>query len=425
MSENNADSVSETLLSAESTYKSNKVKRWIVILLIIIAIAIIYSFLNSGAETNYSYKTTKISRGDITLTVTAAGTLQPLNQVQVGSEISGLIEEVLVEANDFVKKGQVLAKINTDQLQAKLLQSQAALNLAKARLKEAEATVKETENNWLRKQELAKTDMCSREECDAAEASFLRAKASFASSKAQVFQAKAQVDADQTMLAKAAIRAPINGIVLLRNVEPGQTVAASFQTPVLFTLAEDLSHMQLYVDVDEADIGKVNRGQKASFTVDAYPQRRFKAEIIKVHFAPKIVQDVVTYEALLQVNNKELLLRPGMTATADIISQQISSALLVPNAALRFIPPLSNNNQKQSGTSVIRTILPGPPPRTPKQRKAADNKDGNKRVWIIENNEPTPVSIMTGITNGRSSEIISGDIKEGTEVIIDAIRMKK
>ncbi|MDX1812039.1 MAG: efflux RND transporter periplasmic adaptor subunit, partial [Gammaproteobacteria bacterium] len=239
-----------------------------------------------------------------------------------------------------------------------------------------------------------------------------------------VFQAKAQVDSDQTLLSKADIRAPINGLVLERNIEPGQTVAASFQTPVLFTLAEDLSQMRLHVDIDEADIGQIATGQKARFSVDAFPERKFKAEITKVHFAPKIVQDVVTYEALLQVNNQELILRPGMTATADIISQQIKNALQVPNAALRFTPP-TNNTARRSRSSVLQTILPGPRRRTADQAKKVESKGSQRQLWLLVNGEPQAVPVTTGVSNGRMTEILSGDIEEGSEVIVDAIRIKK
>lgn len=420
MPETNSESVSESLQQEEHAAKSGKYKRWLGILIIAIFLVGIFSYINRGPKAEYNYQTTTVERGNITVTITAAGTLQPLNQVQVGSEISGLIEEVLVDANDFVEKNQVLARIDTDQLQAKLQQSQAALRVAQARHKEAQATVRETENIWRRKQELAKTGMCTQEECEAAEASYLRAKAAVASAQAQVFQAEAQVEADQTLLAKAQIRAPINGIVLSRNVEPGQTVAASFQTPVLFTLAEDLRRMQLHVDVDEADIGQIATRQQATFSVDAYPQQRFEAEITKVYFAPKVVQDVVTYEALLQVNNEELLLRPGMTATADIITQQVDDALLVPNAALRFAPPAVRDTR----SSVLRSILPGPPPQAPKQRKIVDSIGVQRPIWTLEDDEPAPISVTVGVTNGRMTQIMSSDVKAGMEVIVDAIRIK-
>ena len=417
-------SVSETLGQETHRTKSIKYRRWAILGVILLLIVGAYLYFASTPKPQFTYKTAKIQRGDIALTVTAAGTLQPLNQVQVGSEISGLIQEVLVDYNDVVKKGQILAKLDTDQLRAKYLQSEASLQLSNAKLTEAQTTLKESRQTWLRTQELEKTQMSSKEQRDAAEASYLRARAGVASAKAQVVLSKALLDSDKTLLEKTNIRAPINGIVLSRNVEPGQTVAASFQTPVLFTLAEDLSRMELHVDVDEADIGVVKAGQKATFTVDAYPHRTFNAKIVKVYFAPKVVQDVVTYEALLQVDNKDMALLPGMTATADIVSKESKDVLLVPNAALRFSPTETTKTTQKSRSSVWRTLLPGPPPHTTRQQVRTTNGH-NQTLWILENGELTSIPVKTGITNGRESEIFSDKLKEGQAVVTDAIRVKK
>jgi HlyD family secretion protein len=248
----------------------------------------------------------------------------------------------------------------------------------------------------------------------------LRAKASVASSKAQVSQAKATLEANETDLAKTVIRSPVNGIVLNRDIEPGQTVAASFQAPVLFTLAEDLTQMELSVDVDEADVGMVKNGQDAVFTVDAYPEREFSAKILKVKFGSNASEGVVTYETLLHVDNNELLLRPGMTATAEIIVNNIKDTMLVPNMALRFEPPFVKNGSG-SGTgsrSFMSRFMPGPPRRFRNTSEQPEKKEtSNKKVWILKNNLPEPVDIITGSTDGNYTQVISGQLEPGMSII--------
>lgn len=390
---------------------------WIGLVILFVLITLIFNYITANKHTTIQFKTAEAQRGNLVITVTATGTLEPVNQVEVGTEVSGTIESVNADYNDHVKVGQVLARLETDQLDARLRQSKASLDLARARVREAEATVIETRNNFKRAKELAKKGLCSKETCDAAEAAYKRAEAALTSANAQVTQSKAQLDADQTALEKAVIHSPVNGIVLKRSVEPGQTVAASFQAPVLFTLAEDLTRMELHADIDEADVGQVKVDQSASFTVDAYPDRDFSARLLKVYYAPKVVQDVVTYEALLSVDNTELLLRPGMTATADIIIKNIEDALLVPNAALRFSPP-----QTKTEPSAIRSILPGPHRHEEKQRKILLSEKTQQQVWLLQDGKPVAIPVTIGATNGRMTEILDGDIKPGTSLLVDVIR---
>jgi len=400
----------------QQTKGRKRLMLWLGAVIALVLLVIVVSYLNSDKDTAIHFKTVEVQAGDLTVTVTATGELEPVKQVEVGTEVSGTIQSVEVDYNDRVKVGQVLVRLDTDQLEAKFRQSQASLALAKARVKEAEATVIETRNKHHRSKELAKTGLCSQEECDTTEAAYKRAEAAHASTRAQVTQARAQLDADQTALKKAVIHSPINGIVLKRNVEPGQTVAASFQAPVLFTLAEDLAKMELHVDIDEADVGQVQEGQKASFTVDAYPDRLFLARILKVYYAPQVVQDVVTYEALLSVDNSELLLRPGMTATADIIIKQVENVMLVPNAALRFTPP-----QTTPDASVMRSILPGPPRAPGKQRKVILSEKTQQRVWTLQDNVAVAIPVTIGVTDGRVTEILDGDIKPGMPLLVDTV----
>ena len=415
--------IAQTLGLVPSTGKRGHYLKWagIVIVLCVVIIVVMQLAAIDRSQT-VRYSTVEATRGKLTVTVTATGTLQPVNQVDVGSEISGTIKTVMVDFNDRVEQGQVLATLDTDQLQAKVNQALASLALAGAQVKQSEATVIETRNKLRRANELAKTGACSQDDCDTAQATYDRAVAELARSKAQVAQAQATLDAEQTILSKASLLSPINGIVLNRDAEPGQTVAASFQTPVLFTLAENLAQMELHVDVDEADVGQVRQGQDARFTVDAYPGKDFPAKITEVHFASQTVEGVVTYETVLGVDNSALLLRPGMTATADIMVQQIDDALLVPNAALRFTPPTLDS--QKSGDGLLRSLLPRPP-HPAKNREKADTDEKKQKVWRLHNGQAVATSITTGATDGINTEVLDGDIEPGTVLIVDTIGKSK
>jgi HlyD family secretion protein len=388
--------------------------------------ALIVLFTRNKAE-SVQFKTQPASRGDITMKVSATGNLEPTNQVDVGSELSGIIETVEVDHNDQVKVNQVLARLDTDKLEAQVLQSKAALESARAQVLQAQATLRETrlEIQRLKKAyELSGGKVPSRYDLDGAEAALARAHADEASAKAQVAKAQATLQAEETDLAKAAIRSPINGIVLSRNVEPGQTVAASLQAPVLFTLAENLTQMELHVDVDEADVGQVKEGQDATFTVDAYPEGIFEALITQVRYGPQNTDGVVTYETVLKVDNSNLLLRPGMTATADITVQKVTNAILVPNAALRFTPPTRKEAKKKKrsdGGSVMGKLMPRPP--RPQKRSSNNHPDEAKtttsrRVWTLNDGRLVPIPVKTGATDGIMTEILEGDIAPGTELVV-------
>jgi HlyD family secretion protein len=372
------------------------------------------------ADSVVNYVTAEVQRGHLTITVTATGTLQPVNQVDVGSELSGITDAVEVDYNDRVKVGQVLARLDTDKLQAQTLQSQAALEAAQARVLEAQATVLETDLRSQRCERLTAKKMCSQEDVDTSLAAYKRASAAEERARAQVSEARAKLDADLTNLAKAVIHSPIDGIVLVRNVEPGQTVAATFQAPVLFTLAEDLARMELHVDVDEADVGLVAAGQTATFSVDAYPERIFPARITQVRFGAKEVDGVVTYETLLDVDNSDLSLRPGMTATADITVRSIENALLAPNAALRFTPPVQDK-KPSSGGLISQLIRRGPPRSDSRKRKkkGADNK--RRRVWVSRDGVPVEMSVTIGATDGVMTEVTGGEVEPGMMLIVDTL----
>ena len=365
-----------------------------------------------SSEQEQEYRTGDVERGDIVATVTATGALQPVNSVDIGAEVSGQIAEVFVDFNDRVTEGQLLAVLNTDTLRARVLQSRASLAAARAQVEDAKATVSETKDKYERSQELAKTGFVSRQTLDSAEASAARALANLSSAEAQVEVATATLSSDETALSKAEIVSPINGVVLSRSVEPGQVVAASFQTPVLFELAEDLTKMQLEVDVDEADIGQVEEGQNASFVVDAFQNRRYPATITQVRFAPKTVDSVVTYQAVLVLDNDDLSLRPGMTATATITTAASDDALTVPNAALRFDPSMTLDRESRRRGGFFSRMFS-----RANRDVSDDDKAGQRRsVWLIEDDDLRPVEVEVGITDGQRTEIIKGTLDVGDRV---------
>jgi HlyD family secretion protein len=421
--------VGESLGIDQSPGRANRLKRWLVVaVLAIIGITIAVVWKMSDESDSMDYQTEKARQGNLTVTVTATGTLEPINQVDVGTEVSGTIETVEVDYNDDVKVGQVLAKLDTSKFQAQVLQSRAALESARARVLEAQATVSEMRNELARLKrvrELSDNKVPSQHDLDAAQAALQRAEADEANAKAQVSEAEATLDFNETDLSKAVIRSPINGIVLARSVEPGQTVAASLQAPVLFTLAEDLTQMELHVDVDEADVGLVKGGQEATFTVDAYPDRDFPARITQVRYGSQTVDGVVTYETVLTVDNSDLSLRPGMTATADITVKKIENAVLVPNAALRFAPPVEEKEAPSNQGSIVNKLLPHPPRRTPKRPEGATADRKQQRVWTVRDGQLVAIAVTTGATDGTMTEVITGDVEAGMTLVVDTARERK
>lgn len=403
-------------------------KYHIIVLTAILVVAAIIIWKTADKKMVPQYKTEQVRRGELTVIVTATGTLQPTNTVSVGSELSGIIKSVEVNYNDRVKVGQILARLDTSKLEAQLAQSRAALESAKAKVLQSQATVGETRSKLKQYQkvsELSNGKVPSQSEMDAAEAAFERAKADAAGAIAAVSQAQAAFQSNETDLSKSIIRSPINGVVLTRNIEPGQTVAASFQAPVLFTLAEDLAHMELHVNVDEADVGKVQEGQNAIFSVSAYPNRAFEARITQTRFASTTTLGVVTYETVLKVSNTDLSLRPGMTATANITVKKVEDAILISSAALRFTPPVNEDKAESSGGSLISKLLPRPPRQPAKQRIETPDKKRRQQVWILENGQLSPISITTGSANGGMTEVVAGDIQTGMEVVVDTISGSK
>ena len=403
MSEANKDVAERLGLSNNRIGQGGGWRRWladhrflvgVIILASIVGVIWIVSTRNAS---DTQYISEPIARGDLKVIVTATGSIEPETSVIVGSEISGRIDKVNVDYNDEVKKGDVLAEIDTTSLKNTLAISQATLAESRATLLQFEATRIEAVTQWKRTKGLAASHAVSQLDVDTALAALKRAEANYAGGKARVKADEARVAADETSLSKAVIKSPIDGVVIERDIEPGQTVAATFQTPTLFTLADNLSHMELQVDVDEADVGEVEEGQNALFTVDAYPNRQFKARIEKLRYASTTTNNVVSYVAVLSVDNSDLALRPGMTATAEITTAEKKNVLLVPNGATRFTPPgMTAPTAEMADGSIIR-----------------------KTVWILKNDKPVSVSLHLGLTNGQQTEVIDGDLKVGDVALTD------
>jgi HlyD family secretion protein len=408
---------------AQLSDRRGHLKRWLFLLVIagIIVVYVVYK-MKGGTTDKMQFKLEQIQRGNLTIVVTATGTLEPTNEVEVGSELSGRIDSVEVDYNARVKEGQILAKLDTSKLKAQETQYKASLASAEAKVLQAKATLTEARNKLTRYQnvrQMSEGKVPSQTEYDAAIASLERAQADIASTEASVSQAKASLEACQTDLTKATICSPINGIVLIRGIETGQTVAASFSTPVLFKIAEDLARMELHVDVDEADIGKVKEGQDATFTVDAYPDNTFNAKIIQTRYGAKTTSGVVTYETVLKVDNNDLSLRPGMTATADIIVTKIDNAVLVPNSALRFQMPSEDSIKPKSGG--LGSIFPRPPGMKTEQNNTVVIKGKKQQIWVLKDGQTAAVPVTIGVTDGISTEILEGDIEPGMSLIVDIL----
>jgi len=417
--------IARTLGATRSQGRRRRLKQLLVLLCLGTAAVSATAVWRATRTTNGpQYKTQEARRGNLTVTVSATGTLQPTNQVDVSSELSGTVRSVEATYNDRVKVGQVLARLDTTKLEAQTLQYRAALDAARAKVLQTQATVAEARAALARLQrarELSGGKLPSQADLDSAVATLARADADEASAAAAVSQAKATLDANETDLGKAVLRSPINGVVLTRSVEPGQTVAASLQAPVLFTLAEDLAQMELHVYVDEADVGRVKEGQPGTFTVDAYPGRAFQARIAQVRYNSKTVSGVVTYETVLSLNNADLSLRPGMTGTAVIAVQKVENRVLVPNTALRFTPPTGQEQAPGSGGGLLRRLLPGPPPAPPKTHADASGDAKQPRVWTMRDGQPVAIPVTVGSTDGIRTEILGGDVEPGMALVVDTI----
>jgi HlyD family secretion protein len=395
-----------------------------VTLILLLGVGIWYWQARRAASALPSYTTQVVARGNLTLTVTANGTIQPTRSINIGSELSGTVLKVNVDVNDVIKKGQVLVELDPSKLRDQVLRSKAALAAANAKVAQTGATIKEATATLNRLKEVARLSggkVPSKTELDTGRATLDRALGDDASARAGVNDARAALSTDQINLSKASISAPDDGVVLTRNVDPGNAVAASLQAVTLFTVAEDLAKLRLWVYVDEADVGAVKTGQEATFTVSAYPTRNFPARITRVGFGSTITDNVVTYLTYLDVDNADLSLRPGMTATATITAAQRNDVLLVPNTALRFTPTTTEDQSAKKAVAV--SLLPSMPrSNTRKSAATSASTAAAKQVWVVSQDGKgiaMAVAVTPGISDGHMTEITGGDLKVGMLVITD------
>ena len=384
-------------------------------LLVLAAAAIGAYQLYGNSAVRIDYTTVPAAKADLTVQVSATGTLQPLTQVDISSELSGIIRTVAVSENQQIRKGDVLAALDTSRLEAQIERARASAKAAEANVENARITLKENEQTLARTAELAKRGQATSQALEAATATRDRAVAALDSAEANLAIANADLKLQQSDLDKSTIYAPIDGIVLTRSVDPGQTVASSLQAPVLFVIAADLKSMELKAAIDEADIGAVKIGQPARFTVDAFSERPFDAEIRDISFASVTTDGVVTYDARLEVANDELLLRPGMTATVSVVTREARDVLAVPSAAFRYKPaPVARNN----GWNITGMLTGRMGPRRSGNRQAQTvaPTDGSRTLYVLENGQPKAVNVRIGSTNGELTEVLSG-VSEGDRII--------
>lgn len=372
-----------------------------IIVLILIAVGLFFYLRETGKSA--AYKTEKVSRGEIKSVVTATGTVNAVTTVSVGTQVSGTIRKLFVDFNSPVKKGQMLAQIDPATFQAQVDQARANLLSAQANLEKAAVATIDARRTYQRNKDLFTQNFIARSDLDTAETNYHSAEAQQKVTKAQVAQAQASLKIAETNLQYTNILSPVDGTVISRSVDVGQTVAASFQTPTLFSIAQDLTKMQINTSVDEADIGKVQTGQDVSFSVDAYPDTVFNGKVSEVRSSPTTVSNVVTYDVIVKVDNPQLKLKPGMTANVSITIETRSNVLRVPNAALRFKPAAAAG----------------------KSESDQDRPMKGTKVWILENEKLRPVQVTTGISDGNYTEISSGKLAEGENIITDNLNNKK
>lgn len=394
---------------------------WLLAIVVLAAGAASYWRFGGGSAATTRYVTELAMRGNLTVIVTATGSAQPITQVNISSELSGTMRDVFVDYNSVVRANQALAELDNDKLKATVEVAKARLSSARAKLADAVASIEEKRLEHVRKKSLATTSAASIRDLEIAQANFDRAVAQHDLATADVAAAEADLLLTEINLAKATIRSPIDGVVLKRGVDPGQFVATSLQAPVMFVIAEDLRRMEVLVDVDEADVGKVKIGQTVSFSVDAYPDRKFPAAVQDIRFGSEVIQGVVTYKAVLAIENSELLIRPGMTATAQIVVRELKDALLVPNAALRFAP----TTEQRPSRGLLKSLMPAMPSATRRPPSKQQDAGQQQRVWVLRNGAPVAIPVVPGASDGRMTEIVKGEIAADQPVIVDATTRKR
>ncbi|MEG3087384.1 efflux RND transporter periplasmic adaptor subunit [Sphingomonas sp. PB4P5] len=428
-----ADTNLDEFLGAKPVPVRRRYLKWVLVAIGVVLLLLVAKSWFGGSDT-VQYATDKVERGSFKVSVSATGKLAPTNQVEVGSELSGLITKVVVDVNDRVTAGQPLALVDPSRFQDTVNQSKAALAANQAAVAQARATLAQANATLARYREVSRLSggrVPAKTELDTAVAEQARGVANLRAAQANVQAAQATLSSNETQLVRTVIRSPVNGVVLARQIEPGQTVAASFSTPTLFVIAEDLSAMKLEVAIDEADVGSVKQGQSASFTVDAFPGKTFPAKITRVDLGSNLSAEstttttttttgqVVSYAATLSVANGDQQLRPGMTATADIVTTEKNNVLLVPNAALRFTPADPKASTASGGGGITSALAPPRPRRSGTAARATSVARGGRQTVYVKNADGTPkaIEITTGETNGTMTEVTGGGLTPGMDVI--------
>jgi len=391
---------SKIFFSKTICFSGECMKKILVALVVLIALSSGAYFLFRSKDNDQKYRTEKISKGDIVQSITASGTVNAVTTVLVGTQVSGTIKNIFVDFNSVVKKGQLIAQIDPAIFEAQVAQARANVLSAKANVEKAGVALADSKRTLNRQNELFAKNLISRSDVDVAQTVYDTAGTQVTASKAQLSQTEAALRIAETNLRYTKIVSPVNGIVVSRNVDTGQTVAASFQTPTLFNIAQDLTKMQIDSSVAEADIGKIQVGQPVEFTVDAYPDSPFQGKVSEIRNAPITVQNVVTYDVVVKVENPELKLKPGMTANVSIIVSSKKDVLRISNTALRFRPPSE-------------------------KRDVNAKKGKGSGVWVLENNKTKRIAITTGISDGTYTELLSGEIREGQEIIVESLAKPK
>ncbi len=416
------------------------------ILVIIAGVVLVLSLFSRNKNDILKYEKKALDKGNIEALVITTGTLNPVTTVDVGSQVSGKIDKLYVDFNSQVKEGQVIAELDQSQFITRVKQNEANYKSAEASLVKTKVTLDNTKKKYDRAMNLFEKDLISFEEKEAIETQYYSAMADIQSSEARLEQAESQLDSSKVDLTYTIIKSPIDGVVINRRVNIGQTVAATFQAPVLFQIANDLSKMQVECSVDEADIGKVKEGQKVRFTVDAFPDENFTGKVSQVRYAPEIIQNVVTYTTIVEVDNPEMKLRPGMTATASVVTGEAKNVLRVPNSALRFNPSLSPEEmrvlmesmrqemrERRGGSSRPEGSGPGEDAHRQATQRPGSGQHASgmrgfsmqgarmrqfARVWIEDESGKLKMAfVRTGVTDNSYTEVVSGSLKEGQLVI--------
>ena len=394
-------------------------KKILLIAAVVLIVAGIAAFAYFKRTPEITYKTAKIERGTIVSTVSATGNLSAVTTVQVGTQVSGTIQKLYVDYNSIVKKGQPIAEIDPSLFKASVQQSQGNYLSAEANMHRAKVALNDAERTMKRNKKLLAEGIISQGDYDATETAWQSAKAALNATEGTLAQTRGSLMQSRTNLNYSIIRSPVDGVIISRAIDVGQTVAASFQTPTLFTIAKDLTKMQIEVSVDEADISRILLDQKASFTVDAYPEESFKGKVVQIRSAPVITQNVVTYVVVVNVDNSDMKLKPGMTANVSVEVARKDDVLKLPPSALRFKPKLKAAESKEKKQT---SAAPAGAGTREGGGKPGGRKGGNgQQVYILKENKPVAVPVKTGIANNSSIELTESTLKEGDEVIIEQV----